>query len=1118
MIRKINLMFRAKAVIVLLLSASGLVPVLAQVSTGEIGGTVADASGAAVPNAKVTATNEQTNAVARETMTSADGTYIMTLLPPGTYAVAAEVSGFRKSVQSGIELQTNQRVRVDLQLQVGQVSETVEVAARAPLLESQSSSLGTVIGQQIIGELPLNGRNFVTLALLSPGVNGVGSSVSGTIMSGTRPDDRRPGTEIFSNGNRENSNNFLYDGVDNNDRLTLSIVLRPGVDAIREFKVQTNLYSADLGRNSGAVVDVVSKSGTNEIHGSAFEFLRNSAMDARNFFNAKGTPFPTFRYNQFGFSLGGPFVAPKYNGRNKTFWFVDYEGFRRDVQNFLTGTIPTLGIRNGDFSGEPNRIYDPLSTRPDPNRPAGNFVRDAFPNQQIPRDRWDPVTTKLLNAYPLPTTSAIVNNYRTNLAQKQNWNQGDVRFDHQFTANDNFFARWSIQHTETIAPYTFPAVQIPGVSKAIGVGNEDSFAGPAFNPTQHAVASYTKVLSPRLINDFRVGFNRFVLDYTAEGAENGGNLGNQLGVKNSNTHPLQSVFPIFSPSGYTGTGHSRSLPIFRRENTFQYMDNVTFTVGAHTLKFGANITRRQITEYQTNRGNGRFNFSPAFTDSRGAVAGASGNSMASFLLGYATLIEQDFTLAWTGQRGWEDGLYFADDWRINKKLTLNLGLRWEYYSPYVEVADRIANFDADTGIIKVANRDGVDRRAGVNRDFKNWAPRFGFAYQALSHTVIRGGFGLFYNPNGNGGALLRLFRHPPYGPIYSVSPGDNFVGSRVSDGFPNPPVVDLAAAKNPSGAVIGVFPNFRSAYAEQYNLTVEHEVAPWQVLFKAAYVGNLGRRLGTTIDLNQPTPSPIGTVTQRRPFFAINPNIAGINYAVSDGLGNYQAFQFTVEKRLSHGLALHSGYTWSHNIDTVANDFGGGAGTPQDIRCRRPCERGNSAFDIRHRLTIAGTYLLPIFAGKGLAHTALGGWRVNASVMKQSGLPFNPGLNSSANTNSAGGSRPDRTGSGVLPSDQRSLQRWFDASAFAQPPNGRFGNAARNPLYGPGRVNFDVSLFKDFAFNERAKLQFRTEVFNVFNTPQFGQPNGTIFNPGAGQITSTVGTPRQIQLALRLVF
>ena len=297
----------------------------------------------------------------------------------------------------------------------------------------------------------------------------------------------------------------------------------------------------------------------------------------------------------------------------------------------------------------------------------------------------------------------------------------------------------------------------------------------------------------------------------------------------------------------------------------------------------------------------------------------------------------------------------------------------------------------------------MDRRAGVQRDFSNWAPRFGFAYQAANNTVIRGGYGLFYNPNGNGGALLRLFRHVPFGPIYSVVPGDNFVGSRVSDGFPDPPTVNFAAAKNPSGGVIGVAPNFRSAYAQQYNLTIEHEVTPWQTMFKVAYVGNLGRRLGTTYDLNQPTPSPIGTVNERRPFYRINPNIVGITYAVSDGLSAYHALQFSIEKRYSHGLALQTGYTWSHSIDNVANDFGGGSGTPQDIRCRRPCERGNSSFDIRHRLTIAGTYELPFARGKGLTHTFVGGWKINANAMVQTGLPFNLGLNNPANTNGAGG-------------------------------------------------------------------------------------------------------------------
>jgi hypothetical protein len=1093
----------------LVLLVCALRPGVAQVATAELSGTVVDPTGASIPNAAVTAINAATNVVAREARTGASGEYVMTLLPPGNYTLTVEAPGFRKLQQTGVTLQVNQRAQLDLRLEVGQVTETVEVQGVAPLLESQSSSLGSVIGEQFVSELPLNGRNFVQLAILSPGVNGTGFSTQGTIQSGARPDDRRPGTEIFSNGNREGSNNFLFDGVDNNERLIQLIVYRPSVEAIREFKVQTNMFSADVGRNSGAVVDVITKSGTNSLHGSTFYFHRNSAMDAQNFFSRPGSPVPPFRYNQYGFAVGGPAI------RNKTFWFVDYEGFRRSLLNTSTRTVPTLAMRQGDFSGQPNAIYDPLTTVAQ----GSGFVRTPFPNNRIPNNRWDAVTAKLMNAYPAPQTTGLANNYVSELSQTQDWDQGDVRIDHQFTPNDNFFARWSIQHTTTFAPNTFPEMNIPGVSRPVGVGNEDSFAGPAFNPVQHVVASYVKVLSPRLVNDFRVGFNRFVLDYTDVSATAGGALGNELGVPNANGHPLQSVFPIFSPAGYTGVGHSRSLPIFRRSNSFQYTDNVTYTTGPHTIKFGGAFIRRQITEYQTNRGNGRFNFSAAFTDSR--QGGATGHPMASFLLGYANLIEQDYTLAWTGQRGWENGLYIADDWRVNKRLTLNLGLRWEYYSPYTEVADRIASFDLASATMKIAGRDGVDRRLGVERDFKNWAPRFGFAFRLAEHTVLRGGYGLFYNPNGNGGALMRLFRHVPFGPVYSVVPGDVFVGSRVSDGFPAAPVLDFATAADPYGVVFSVPSYYKSAYAQQYNLTLQHEVAPWQVLFKAAYVGNLGRRLGTVYDYNQAEPGP-GTVASRRPFGTIRPRVTNVNLAVSDGLSNYNAFQFSADKRFSHGFTMLLAYTWSHAIDNVGTEFGGGTGTPQDRRCRN-CDRSNSVYDIRHRATISYTYQLPFGKGRQwmnqghVSEYVFGGWQLNGITTFQTGLPFTPGL-SNPNTNGAGGSRPDVNGNPVLPSDQRSISRWFDTAVFSRPNEIRFGNAGRNILFGPGRVNFDMSVFKHFPIYERFRLELRGEAFNIWNTPQLGLPNASIGVPAAGTISSTVGNPRQIQVGARLEF
>ncbi len=1104
-----------KSVALFALLSAMCLPVPAQVASAELNGTVVDTTGAGVPNAKVTLSNTATN-VARDTVTGSTGHYIVSLLPPGDYVITVEAVGFRKLVQRGLSLQINQQAQLDLTLQVGEVAESMEVSAQAPLLQSESSSLGTVVNEKLVNQLPLNGRNFIQLATLSPGVTGVGYAATGTIMSGARPDDRRPGTEIFSNGNREGSNNFLYDGIDDNERLTLSIVLRPAVEAVREFKIQTNLYSADIGRNSGAVVDVITKSGTNQLHGSAFEFLRNSAMDARNFFSPKGTAFPSFRLNQFGGSFGGPVLIPKiYNGKDRTFFFVDFEGYRRDSQSLALGNVPTVAMRNGDFS-QTAPIYDPLTTRANPN--GSGFIRDQFPNNQIPANRWDPITAKLINAYPAPTNAGRFNNYLANLIQHQTWNQGDVRVDHQATPKDNFFARWSIQNTETRVPSTFPPVTIPGLSQPVNLGDEGSFAGTSFQPAQHAVASYVRVISPRLVNEFRVGFSRFRVDYTADQYAPGNALGNKLGIANSNVTPNEQNLPIFSPSNYFGIGQTRSLPIFRRENTFQYVDNMSSTVGKHTLKWGADFRRRQLTIYQTNQGNGRFNFSPAFTDSR-QPAGSGGDTMASFLLGYPTATVHDYTFNWPGERGSEIGLYFADDWRITRKLTLNLGLRWDYYSPFSEVANRWANFNVVTAKLDIAGQNGVDKYAGVKPYYKNFGPRFGFAYQLLSHTVVRGGFGVFYNPAGNEGSSLRLFRNLPFGSTISVTPGDINVGLRVSDGFLPLQPIDFSVANHPFGSMFAVAPNFRPSYAEQFNVTVEHEIAPWSLVIKAAAVGNLGRHLYNTYDANQPVPGPAALNT-RRPYYPVNPDLTGISYFTSDGLSDYYAGQLTVDKRFSKGLSILAGYSWSHAIDNVVLEFGGGAAgpQPQDPRNLR-AERGNSIIDLRHRLTLSYLWELPFGKGKamlnqgGFFNFVLGGWQTNGILTVQSGQPFSPVLQTS--TTNGTGSRPDVVGTVSYP---RTLQRWFDPSAFATPAPYTYGNAARNSLFGPGRTNWDASLFKNFVIREQMRFEFRAEAFNVLNHPQFGLPNQNIGNAQVGSITSIVGNPRQLQMGLRFQF
>jgi outer membrane receptor protein involved in Fe transport len=1080
----------------------------AQITTADLVGTIRDVSGGIVPGVTVTMTNEATG-VTRSATTGEGGTYVFTALPPGVYTLTAELAGFRKVERTGVELQVNQRAQIDMQLEVGLVTESVKIEGAPPLLESQSSVLGTVIQEKQVQELPLNGRNFVQLATLAPGVSGAGSGMRGTIMSGTRPDDLRPGTELFVNGNRENSNNYLYDGIDNNTRLTLVIVMRPNVEAIKEFKVQTNLYSAEQGRNPGGQVNVVTKSGGNTVQGVLYGFLRDDRFDANNFFaNRSGQAKPPFRQNQFGGAIGGPI------SRNRTFFFADYDGFRQRLGRVFVTTVPTDKMRQGDFS-EVGTIYDPLTTV---SVPGGTFTRQAFAGNIIPRDRWDPVTARLIDAYPRPTSSALANNLVTTPTRTQDWNQFDVRIDHSHGARNSLLGRYSRSETATVNPYTFPQVQLAGLSKAVGLGNEDTFAGPSELLAEHAVFGWVHVFSPRMLLDSRAGYNHFNLEFTQGDVAPGDQLGELLGVPNANQQDGQDGIPIFSPAGYTGVGHSRSLPILRRERTFQYVSNLTFAGDTHTFKAGFDVRRRHMSEFQTNRGNGRFNFSSSITNNPANNTG--GHVMASFLLGAPSLIEQDYLLVDAAIRTTEYSVYVSDDWRATSKLTLNLGLRYELDTPATESSNAWANFDPTTATVLIAGRNGVSDTAGIRTYKKMFAPRVGFAYHLAQHTVVRGGAGIFWNTPGHGGNAFRLHRHVPFGPIYSFNPGNQFVSRRVSDGFPTIPPLDLTLADSPSGSVIGVDPDYRPGYAQQFNLTVEREL-PGSLLLKTSYVGNIGRHLDTTYNLNQAVPGA-GSVNSRRPFFAVRPTLADVTWAVSDGSASYHALQFSAEKRLTHGLSGLLSYAWGHSIDTVGQSFGGGADgpLPQDPR-NRAADRGNSPFDIRHRLTFAWTYALPFGQGRrwlngpGALAYFFGGWQINGLHLFQTGLPFTPTL-SAPTVNTGTGSRPDRIGDGRLESP--TVDRWFDITAFTTPAPFTYGDSGRNILYGPGRVNVDFSVFKEFRVRQSVRLQFRAECFNLLNTPQFDLPNATIGAGNAGTITSIVGTPRQIQFGLKALF
>jgi hypothetical protein len=1092
---------------------------LAQQSAS-ITGTVLDKSGAAVPGAKVVATSPATQ-LTRETQTNESGSFALPLLPPGAWTVAVTKDGFRRIVQDNLILEVNQSAQLSFSLEPGQVSETVEVNESVPLIDSTTSSVGQVVETRAVQELPLNGRNFVQLATLGPGVVGVGFGASGTIMSGSRPDDLRPGSEIFSNGNREGANNFLLDGIDNNERLTLSITLRPSVEAVREFKIQTNMFAAEQGRNPGATVNVVTKSGSNEWHGSAYNFVRNDNLDARNFFTPATSAKPQLAQNQFGASFGGKIIP------NRVFFFANYEGYRRRQEVQRLGTVPLSAVKQGNFASYRD-VYDPLTTRRDTSLASG-FARDAFPNRIIPSSRWDSVMGRLIQSYPAPNNgTGIAANYAVAPKERQNWDQGDLRVDYNLSSNRFLFGRISRQDTVTTRPSTFPITTVPGMSTPVALGNEDTFAGDAKLVATHAVLNYVQTLTPALVMEAKLGFQRFNLDFTQEGAAPGARLGEALGVRNSNQGPRADGIPIFSPAGYFGIGQTRSLPILRKQNTYHPGVNFTWVRNHHSFKWGAEVRRRQLTEFQTNRGNGRFNFDRPFSNNPNN-ASATGDAMASALLGTATVIEQDFLLVTAGMRAWESGLFFQDDWRVNDRLTLNLGLRWENDTPYREVANRWSNFDITTGRMLIA---GVNAgpTVGVLPDRNNFAPRLGMAYKINNKTILRGGGGVFYGTQGQGGVALRLQRQQPYGPIITVDI-DQFSATprRVQDGLPTlTPLTPQQVLADTRGNYLAVDPFFRPSYTLQYNLQLQRELMGG-IVAKVGYVGNVSRDLDFTYDINSVEPGP-GSVASRRPFRNLAPNVQSVNYALASGKSHYQSLQATAEKRFAQGLSFLTSYTWSHLIDNVANSFGGGANgpIPQDIRFRE-ADRGSGGFDIRHRFVQSVNYDLPIGKGRRIdfgnrfANNLIGNWQTNLILTMQTGLPFTPTI--IGNPSNAGTSRPN-----VLRTPQdidQTVTRWFDTSLFSAtnpdatwgtPAQFTFGNAGRNILTGPGRVNWDVSLFKNFDLLEKMRLQYRAEFFNMFNTPQLGIPNATIGDPNAGRITGTAGNNRQVQMALRLTF
>ena len=1065
---------------------------LAQVETGSITGVVMDSSGASVPDAEIRITNVDTG-ISRSLRTDQSGNYSSPPLRPGRYTVEAVKQGFQRAVEQDVRLEVNARTRIDFSLTVGEITQSVLVHSEAQLVQTESAALGNIRSEREILNLPLNGRNFVQLVHLVPGVNSAGG---GTVYTYTG--SNRQGVQGASvNGARPTNNNFLYDGIQSMDTDQNVLAFLPNVEAVQEFKVQTNSMDAQFGRNGGGTINLIIKSGTNDYHGSAFEFLRNSALDAKNYFDPPGKITP-FRMNQFGFTIGGPIRIPKlYNGRDRTFFFGGYQGrYIRQSQTFVN-TVPTPAFRRGDFSASPLRIYNPATTRPDPASP-GRFLRDPFEGNRIPATATNRTALNLINLYPDPTGPGIVNNHLFTPVVENDTNQGDIRVDHHFRRGDQFFSRWSISDTYVVQPGLLPA---PAIGACCGR------PGWTYTRGQQAVAAYTKVLKPNLTYEFRAGFTRLAVN--VQGFTQDRPLAQELGIPGINVDRVLWGLPQITISGFTGLGEMDFVPFLKYHNNYQYINSIVYNRGAHTFKTGFDLGRRQGNYLSPGGPLGLFNFTGIFTQNTTSAAG-TGIGIADFLLGTYANARIDIQ-PMVGQRRWEMGAYLQDDWKVTQRLTLNLGLRWDVATPWVEVADRQSNFVLAKGMVYPVRSAEYPQRGIYNLELNNLAPRVGIAYRLTNRTVLRTGYGIFYSFPGVATGRLPS-QAPPYaGNVPITNNQFNFdTARRISDGFP----AERPALFDPTGRNFKYWvPNDNDAYIQQWNLNVQREF--WNSVLSVAYVGTKGNKLYVFPNINQARPGS-APVAQRRPF----PNLADGDGLARLGNSQYHSLQVSFDRRLSKGFSMLGAYTWSHSIDDSSNDAGGG---PQNVLDMRS-ERGNSEFDVRHRLVLSALYELPFGQNlRGVAAALFGGWQMNGIATFQTGSPFTPSSAQNTLGSGVGGQRPDRLRDGTLSSDQRTIRRWFDPTAFATPAPFTFGNSPRNPLFGPGTRQVDYSLFKNFMLRSGDKprsLQLRAEAFNLFNTPQFNNPNASIGNPQAGTITSAgdkqllVRTSRQIQMAL----
>ena len=1072
---------------------------LAQQEAATITGEVRDASGAVVPGASITATNAETNLSFR-TETNGQGVYTLPGLRPGPYSIAVEKAGFKKTVRSGVTLQVNQTSRIDLALEVGEMTNTVEVVAAATLLETETSARGSVIDRKKIVELPLNGRDYNQLALLSPGVLPGTPRLASVNFKGV----------LNVNGNRTFNNVFLLDGVDNisysnSFRGENVQLVQPSIEALQEFKIQTNAYSAEFGRSSGAVVNATIKSGTNSVHGSVYEFLRNDVLDANNFFsNALGAPKPRRQRNQFGAAVGGPLI------KNKTFWFGDYEGLRDREGVPRVRQVPTAAEKAGLFS---TAVVDPFAA----GRPE--FSKNAAGQWVIPQNRWDPVGAAIVKLIPDPNVPGTTI-YASTPVTSTRQDQFDVRLDHQFANNVTFFGRYSFVDTNTFRPPPLPG---------LGEGSFNDAFGSNLNRSQGLALGLTWTFKPTFVGDFRFGFARG--NYFTNPPNFGVDGPTQIGLKNVPNDPaIVGGIPKVNLQGFDAVGRHTSTPQFQTPRSWNPRATFSWSRGLHFIKFGTEFLHVQTKINDLNATIGRLNFDNRFTN----------RAVGDLLLGLPTqLALTSFTVMDQGQ---DMQFYFIqDDYKITPKLTLNLGLRYEYATPPRERDNQFANFDPVTGRDIFAKDGDIFDRALVHPDRNNFAPRFGFAYSPTARWVVRGSYGIFFTHTVRQGREGLLGFNPPFlvdNLLQTSVTGAAAVASaavfRLVNGYPTGLLDPTSLA--PTVSRRGQDPNQRTPYIQQYNFGLQYELMK-DLLLDVAYVGNKGTKLNGFRNLNQRAVIQNANGSQSagaRPY----PAFGDIQWMENRVGSSYNSLQTRLEKRFSGGLTGLVSYTWGKALtgspDHISTS-GGGAGfdtgtfrEPQDSYNTR-ADRGLAEFDVKHRFVASYVWELPFGRGRRFgnnwntaADLLLGGWQVTGIHALQSGLGLTATLGGASVLNIGGErrARPNLVGDPVLPESQRTLQRWFNTAAFQpafSPAPQAFGTAGVGIMRGPGYVNFDFTFAKNFNLTERHRFQFRTELFNALNRANFGPPNIARDSSGFGQIL-TAANARIIQFGLKFYF